>query len=116
MKTIIPNDLGEKHLTEQCQKISIFELVRNFKRQIKESMSNSMIESLGIEINVIKTKPNFGGERMWLQCPLCGNKKALIYLHPFNGQVGCRQCLNLEYRKRRYKGMLENSSVHDNIS
>jgi hypothetical protein len=31
----------------------------------------------------------------------------ILYVHPITHAVGCRTCLGLEYRKRRFKGMAE---------
>lgn len=109
MKTLSPNDLGGKYLVEHCQKLRVSEFLSKFKQELKEAVSNSEIEVLGIMVEIVSTKPNYGGKREWFKCPICGGRKGVLYKHPVNEKIGCRQCLNLEYRKRRYKGMLENS-------
>jgi hypothetical protein len=46
---------------------------------------------------------------LWFKCPLCGSRVGVLFRHPAANTVGCRRCLKLEYRKRRYKGMVENT-------
>ncbi len=107
MKTIILNDLGEKHLIESCQKIKASEFTAKLKSKLKEALFTSKINALGINIKLVNTKPNYGGKRLWLECPLCGKRKGVLYKHPVKEKIGCRQCLDLVYRKIRYKGMVE---------
>src|SRR5690606_18437656 len=37
---------------------------------------------------------NYGGERVWFVCPLCGRNCALMYI---SDSVACRKCLDLRY-------------------
>ncbi len=39
--------------------------------------------------------PHFGGKRLWLQCPHCGHRVAVLYCSKV---VACRRCLQLAYR------------------
>ncbi|OGC09646.1 hypothetical protein A3J90_02570 [candidate division WOR-1 bacterium RIFOXYC2_FULL_37_10] len=116
MKSIAINDLGEKYLTEQCQKIKVSEFIAKLKNQLKSVIFNSEIKLLGFSIKVVNTEPNYGGKRMWFECPLCGRRKGVLYKHPIKEKIGCRQCLNLEYNKRRYKGMLESEIFRERIN
>lgn len=106
MKPIKPYDFGEKLLVEQCQKIGISDLLHQYRHQLK-AMSLST-EVLGVQIPLATSQTRFGGVRYWFSCPLCTKRVGVIYQHPVSGVVGCRSCLNLDYRKRRYKGMTEN--------
>ncbi|MBU0976353.1 hypothetical protein KJ918_06140 [Patescibacteria group bacterium] len=107
MKQLNTNDLGEKYLVEQCRKIKISEFLLDFKKELKSMVFGSEIDLMGVKIGLITTKPNYGGERIWFECPMCGGRKGVLFKHPISNCVGCRRCLNLEYRKRRYKGMIE---------
>ena len=109
MKKLTPNDLGKKYLVEDCQKIKIKEVLSKFKLEIKELILTSELESMGVNIKFTTSKTNFNGVRLWFKCPVCGKRIAMLYKHPFIKIMGCRDCLNLDYKKRRYKGMLESS-------
>ena len=41
------------------------------------------------------TTPHFGGKRLWLQCPHCAHRVAVLYCSEV---VACRRCLQLVYR------------------
>lgn len=101
------NDLGKKNLVESCACIKITDFLRQYKRQFNNLMLSAGIELLGIEITLTTSKTGNGGIRVWFTCPICETRVGIIYKHPLNYSIGCRKCLNLEYRKRRYKGMLE---------
>ncbi len=109
MKTITHNDLGKKYLVENCQKIRIDTLVKKTKKDLLTSILQAQIEAGGFTVNVTTNTLHHGGKRFWFECPVCKLPCGIIYKHPINNQVGCRTCLNLEYRARQYKGMVENS-------
>jgi hypothetical protein len=109
MKTITPNNLGKKYIVEECQKIRIDDLVRKTRKDLLENILQAQIEAEGFHIRLTKANLHHGGKRLWFECPLCKLKCGIIYKHPTTTQFGCRKCLNLEYRARRYKGMVENS-------
>ena len=109
MKPLKPNNLGRKYLTDQCQGIDISTYLRCAKEQLKELIINSEIEASGFKIGLITSQTNYKGLRFWFKCPLCDNRAGKLYKHPVSQKLGCRACLNLEYRSRRYKGMVENS-------
>ena len=46
-------------------------------------------------INILRTKCNYGGERFWLQCPDCLEKRETLYLE--KGNFSCRNCLRATY-------------------
>lgn len=108
MKIIPPNDLGiNKFLVEDCWGISINIFLNNYKQKMKEIFLASEIELNGLKLDLITSKTNFNGTRYWFKCPICHTRIGSIYKHPLADLIGCRKCLNLEYRKRRYKGMIE---------
>ncbi len=108
MKTIIPNDLGKKYLVEDCQKIRIDSVIRVIKNDIKKVLIKGQTELNGFNINIVSTKMHHSGERLWFECSICLKPVGIMYQHPVNNYIGCRTCLNLEYKSRRYKGMIEN--------
>lgn len=109
MKSMTPNDLGKKFLVEDCQKISINVFLQNARKKLKEALITSEIEANDMVLEFSASSTPFGGERLWFKCPSCGLRVGTLFVHPLNQQVACRICLNLEYRSRQYKGMVENS-------
>jgi hypothetical protein len=109
MKTLNPNDLGKKFLVEECQKISMNFFSRQAKQKAKKVFLTSQIEAMDKKIELITSNVHFGGVRYWFKCPLCAKKVGTLFIHPLTQQIGCRACLRLEYRSRKYKGMLENN-------
>lgn len=47
------------------------------------------------KIDIQRTKCNFGGERIWFSCPVCGKKFAKLYNTGI--KFYCRHCLDLVY-------------------
>lgn len=105
MKSINPNGFGEKLLVEQCQKLDISELLKQYRSQLKVSALST--EIMGVPVKLAPSKTRFNGTRYWFSCPLCSTRVRILYQHPLSELVGCRNCLNLDYRKRRFKGMAE---------
>jgi len=109
MKILTPNDLGKTFLVEECQKIRIEGFLKQYKEKIKEVILNSELEALGWNIELATSKTHYNGIRFWFKCPLCHLRVGVLLKHPLADIIGCRRCLRLEYRKRRYKGMVENT-------
>jgi len=107
MKQSKLNNLGKKYLVDQCQSVDISDYLGGAKRQIKELLINSEIEANGLKIGLITSLTNYKGLRYWFKCHLCGKRAGKLYKHPISQILGCRGCLRLEYRCRRYKNMLE---------
>jgi len=107
MKILNPNDLGRKCLVEECQKIRIEDFLKTYRNKLKELVLASELEILGLKIELTTSKTCYNGIRFWFKCPLCKRRAGVLLKHPLTYEIGCRQCLNLEYRKRRYKGMIE---------
>lgn len=106
LKSLPSNNSGKK-LTSSCRSINILSYLKLAKNQLKEAFFSSHAEIDDHNVDLISTKTGRNGARFWFKCPICGRKAGIIYKHPQNSQIGCRKCLNLEYRSRRYKGMIE---------
>ena len=104
-----PNDLGKKFLVEECANVRIEDFLKRYRKKLKEIVLKSELEVLGLKIEFTTSRTGFNGLRFWFKCPLCGERVGVLFKHPLNNLVACRLCLGLEYRKRRYKGMVENS-------
>lgn len=102
-----PYDLGNSFVTENCFKINVDELVSNAQKELKRRLLQSQVEALGIDIDFTTSKTKFNGERLWFVCPNCKRRVGVLYKYPIEEVVGCRSCLNLYYRKQRFKGMVE---------
>lgn len=105
-----PNDLGEKYLVEECQRINISDFLKSHRSNLKQLVLKTELEVIGIKVLLGTSKTGFNGFRFWFICPLCLKKMGVLFIHPINHLIGCRHCLNLEYRKRRFKGMIEEKS------
>ena len=108
MKSLSPNDLGT-FLVEGCPKIKISDFVRKYRTQLKEAVIASDLELQGIKVELTTSRTCYNGIRLWFKCPTCKGRVGVIFKHPMSEIVGCRKCLKLEYKKRRYKGMIEGS-------
>ena len=107
MKTLTPNDLGKIYLVEECLKIKIEDFLKRYRHKLKEFILNSELEAAGWNFKLTTSKTHYNGIRLWFKCPVCGLRVGVVFVHPQTNMVGCRRCLQLEYRKRRYKGMIE---------
>lgn len=103
----MPNNLGKKFIVEECQKVTITEYLDKFRRKFKEEVLGSVLEIAKQEVSLSTTKTGFGGIRYWFDCPSCSRRVGTLLVHPLNQKIGCRICLGLDYRSRRYKGMIE---------
>jgi hypothetical protein len=56
-------------------------------------------ESCDYTIQLVTTRPHFGGLRWWFVCPLrgCGRRVGKLYLPPGGRYYGCRHCYQLTY-------------------
>jgi len=111
MKTLNPNDLGKTFLVEECSKIRIEYFLRQYRDKLKERVLSSELEAQGWSIELTTSQTHYNGVRLWFKCPLCALRVGVLFRHPLNNTIGCRKCLKLEYRKRRYKGMIESKTL-----
>src|SRR3989344_1121738 len=101
-----PNDLGKTSLVEQCRKISMREYLSRARGKLKEALISSELSIFDTPIGFTTSRTGFNGTRHWFACPGCGRRAGVLFVHPISQQIGCRLCLGLEYRKRRYKGVI----------
>lgn len=104
---IKPYDLGNLQFSDNVQKIHIDKLVKQAKRDFKIRFIETNIEALGVLIKLTTSKTRFDGERLWFVCPICSKKVGTLYRHDLKETIGCRNCLEIKYKKQRYKGMVE---------
>lgn len=102
-----PYNLGSFLVSENCDKIKIDELVHNAQKVLKMRLLQSQIDAFGADVNLTTSKTKFNGERFWFSCPNCKKRVGVLYKHPVDETIACRICLNLKYRKQRFKGMIE---------
>lgn len=56
---------------------------------------------IGLQTVMLETTPcHFGGERYWMTCPKCGERKAVLY-EVHSHYWACRTCLNLVYSSQQ---------------
>jgi len=102
-----PNDLGRKFIVEEAKRVNIKDYLYDFRNKFKEALLGSVSDILKQNIELATTKTGFNGIRYWFKCPICSKRIGIILIHPITNKVGCRECLDLDYRKRRNKGMVE---------
>lgn len=60
-------------------------------------------DAINYRIQLVTTRPRFGGLRWWFICPLvihgkpCARRVGKLYLPPGGRYFGCRHCYNLTY-------------------
>ena len=106
MKSLPPNNLGKKVLVEQCQKITVNSVIRQINPIIKKALIETKLECMGLDVEIITSQT-----RYWFKCPKCEKRIGVLYQHPISNEIGCRICLNLDYRTRMCKGMIESLSL-----
>ena len=99
-KTLKPNYLGRKYL-EQYNKITIKEILQKVTLEVQKQILDIELDW----IEIVKTKANYWGFRLWFKCPECSNKSFILY--NINWNLKCRKCSWLNYKKQRFKWMLE---------
>jgi len=107
MKTSPLNDFGRIVTVEECQKVTIHELIRKSNEFLKEALIKSQIQTLTTTVCLATSLTYRGGVRYWFSCPQCTKRVGVLFTHPITGEMGCRKCLNLKYWKSRFKGMIE---------
>lgn len=107
MKSIKVINSGRNILVEYCENLSINSFVSNVRDSVRNELLIKGADINGNKIELLKSDIGVNGYRYWFKCPICTKRIGKVYLHPINKLIGCRICLNLEYRSRRYKGMIE---------
>ena len=101
-------------MVEDCQKVAVSDLLRDYKAKLKETILRAQFEMLDENVLIMSSKTGRGGLRFWFMCPRCKRRVGVLLKHPLQDVLGCRTCLGLGYRAQRYKGMIENkiSVIH----
>lgn len=110
-KSMSPNDFGEKNLVDMCVRVDISTFLKKFKTNLKQLLLETELELLNAKVSLTTSNTGYGGIRFWFKCPLCMKRVGTLYKHPLQNIIACRTCLNLNYRKRRYKGMVEEKII-----
>ncbi len=114
MKPLPLNNSGKKYLVEECSNLRIEKAIQSLKCGLKRALIEATVEIDGFIIRLTNKKLHHGGDRLWFICPQCGLAAGVMYRHPIQVTlIGCRKCLYLEYRSRRYKGMIENQILSE---
>ena len=111
-KLMKPNDLGTNFMVDQCQRFDVSTYTRLSKSKLREAIMKSHMVAAGVKVGLVTSKVGKNGVRNWFKCPLCSKRFGVLFVHPITQILGCRVCLNLEYRKRRFKGMVENIIIN----
>lgn len=109
MKSMNVNNLGNTFLVEDCQKVAVSDLLRDYKTKLKETILRAQFGMLNENVLITTSKTGNGGLRFWFMCPQCKRRSGVLLKHPLQNILGCRMCLNLEYKSRRYRGMIESA-------
>jgi len=106
-KSLCPDELGDSNfLIEECESVSVSEVLAEYRRTIKLQMLSSVFLVDGVEVSVSISRTHNGGERLWFKCPSCEARKGKLLKTP-EGSLGCSSCLPVQYSSVRYKGMAE---------
>lgn len=100
-----PNDFGKMRTLESCRKISVNDLVRQAKEQVKSLYLQSVTTETCPRIDLVTSSTRYGGKRYWFKCPGCGRRVGVLYQD--NNRIRCRFCMGLAYHKSRYHKMVE---------
>jgi hypothetical protein len=109
MKSLTLKNSGEIRLVDQCPKIKIDQVIGRIKKKFQESILDNQVEIGGLPFKLSSTNLHHGGKRIWFLCSICNRRTGIIYNLPAQNLAGCRKCLGIEYRSRRYRGMIENA-------
>jgi hypothetical protein len=60
--------------------------------------ANRQPREISQEIQLAHTRPNFGGRRWWLRCPVTGERARTLYLPPAGERFASRKAWGLAYR------------------
>lgn len=106
-ESLPPNDFGTSVVSENCQQISVNDVLRQYQEQWKEQLAQTELQIMDQPVRLATSKLSHGGTRLWFACPQCKRRCGTLYEHPISSEIGCRGCLGIRYRHSRYKGMVE---------
>lgn len=98
LKAVIPGETVPKTITFK----------HGLKFDCRSELSGKIWGSLNLTsptgrfqiIEIISTRPHYGGYRYWLRCPTTGKKYAKLYYDGSTGEFMSREALNLAYRSQ----------------
>jgi hypothetical protein len=76
-------------------------VLRKGAKRLELASSSESGERHEYTVFLVETRPNFGGSRLWFQCPLCGSRVRKLFLPPRGNCFGCRRCHRLTYNSRK---------------
>lgn len=81
---------------EPSGSISVLASFRNatLSYRLRDSYGGEWRDKLE-RVSIERTRCNYGGERVWFQCPTCGRRCELLYLR--FGRFACRKCNHVAY-------------------
>lgn len=108
----------KKLTVEECERISIFTIVRkqihyvlNLIPEVSSGRLNaiiaqrldninyeSIIHGYLLKLSFATTVPHFGGTRYWFICPHCKRRVGTLYSPRLERYFKCRHCHNLTYK------------------
>jgi len=125
-------DFSSRELVEDCERICIFYLIRELKKEIKRNkpgytkaevsktlkdiITKGAIkvvkgEKVSQFLDITSTQTNLGiGVRYWFICDSCRNRVAVLYSPHQRDKFLCRRCHNLTYKSQK-----EHDSRVDNL-
>ena len=105
------NNFGKTITVENCRRISVSEYLKHLGTKCEEVVLGSVVEVMRTTAHLTATPVHFGGVRFWFLCPHCACRIGVLLIHPLAARVGCRRCLDVEYRAKRFKGMVEGVTI-----
>jgi hypothetical protein len=106
-KTLSRNNSGL--FLESCPNININSLVSDILSKLKVELLKAKISAGGHQVGLVTSPMVNGGVRYWFKCPSCSKRVGKLY--SASGVLECRKCSGLDYRSRRYRGMVEHRNV-----
>lgn len=103
-------------LIDQCSRITADTVVQEALNRAKQGLIQAGVKISDCSVQLSTTPTQFGGQRAWFICPGCNQRRGVLLKHPISKRIGCRKCLGLQYRKQRYKGMIEGAMTRPGSS
>ena len=88
---------ADKEHTQQVASGTIRAYVSDFVFEYADDEGNNYSQG----IILLRTPCNYGGSRVWMQCPRCGKRVAILYWGNGARYLRCRTCYDLAYHSQR---------------
>jgi hypothetical protein len=96
---------GSRYLkaeSENLQRLDLAEIAKDHSGRLTSSHALEVTcraaggKSVNVTIAFAESKTCFGGRRLWMRCPDCGERRRVLYAALYAArQVACRLCLRL---------------------